>query len=113
MAGCKLAKGSLLKLSHQHWNVSRSRKRKIILTEVYPAIRPCPCINIPEPKPVHFPDIIRPEAMVFTVNIHKLIQCTEKFPRFNLAYLAFTLYTEEILQDTSARSWLKLPFDQP
>jgi len=50
--------------------------------------------------------------MIFTVNIHKFIQCTEKLPRLNLAYLPFTLYTEEILQDASARSRLKLPFDQ-
>ena len=112
MAGRKLAKGRLFKLSHQHWNVSRSRKREISLTEVYLAIRPCPCIDTAEPKPVHSPDIRSPEAMIYTVTIHKFILCTEKLPRLNLAYLALPLYTEEIFQDASARSRLKLPFDQ-
>ena len=50
--------------------------------------------------------------MVFSVNIHEFILCSEEFPRLNPAYLSLTLYTEEILQDTPARSRLKLPFDQ-
>jgi len=50
--------------------------------------------------------------MVFVVTIHKFIQCTEKFPSLNLVYLPLPFYTEEILQDASARPRLKLPFVQ-